>query len=193
MIYLVRHGQTDKNRAGALQGRSEHPLNERGRAQAEMLGAFLRAQGVRFARVYASPLGRAQETARLIAPEAEIVTDERLTEMDYGPWEGADLKEPAPELLAFFRDFVNCPAPEGMEPLADVVARLGAFLEELRSQPPEGDVLVSTHAVAMKGALEYLTPASRGGWWSKNIGNCALYAVELADGAWTVPLEILTD
>ena len=56
-----------------------------------------------------------------------------------------------------------------MEQLSSVTARLGSFFEELRSLDIKGDVLVSTHAIAMKGALEYLTPDSKGSYWSKYI------------------------
>ena len=188
MIYLVRHGQTLQNRAGLLQGRSDFPLNEMGREQARRVGAFFREQGVRFEAVYTSPLRRAVQTAALIAGETvPLRVDERLIEMDYGPYEGMDLRAPAPEVLAFFRDFVNVPAPAGMEKLSAVTARLGAFLEQLRPEAEERDILVSTHAIALKGALEYLTPASRGSYWAKNIGNCAVYRTAPTAGGYRVP------
>lgn len=188
MIYLVRHGQTLQNRAGLLQGRSDFPLNEMGREQARRVGAFFREQGVRFDAVYTSPLRRAVQTAALIAGETvPLRVDERLIEMDYGPYEGMDLRAPAPEVLAFFRDFVNVPAPAGMEKLSAVTARLGAFLEQMRPEAEERDILVSTHAIALKGALEYLTPASRGSYWAKNIGNCAVYRTAPTAGGYLVP------
>ena len=187
MIYLVRHGQTLQNRAGLLQGRSDFPLNEMGR-EARRVGAFFREQGVRFDAVYTSPLRRAVQTAALIAGETvPLRVDERLIEMDYGPYEGMDLRAPAPEVLAFFRDFVNVPAPAGMEKLSAVTARLGAFLEQLRPEAEERDILVSTHAIALKGALEYLTPASRSSYWAKNIGNCAVYRTAPTAGGYLVP------
>ena len=188
MIYLVRHGQTLQNRAGLLQGRSDFPLNEMGREQARRVGAFFREQGVRFDAVYTSPLRRAVQTAALIAGETvPLRVDERLIEMDYGPYEGMDLRAPAPEVLAFFKDFVRTPAPEGMEKLSAVTARLGAFLEQMRPEAEERDILVSTHAIALKGALEYLTPASRGSDWAKNIGNCAVYRTAPTAGGYRVP------
>ncbi len=189
-IYIIRHGQTELNNAHVLQGRSDHPLNERGRAQAEAAGAWFRAHGIVFDRVWSSPLIRAVETARLVAgPDADILTEPRLTEMDYGPYEGIDLTAPPPEIVTFFRDFVHNPAPEGMEPLSAVTARLGSFLEELRAADCRR-ILLSTHAIAMKGALEYLTPASGGSYWSKYIGNCAVYRTELTGGVWSVPEEL---
>ncbi|MBR0106883.1 MAG: histidine phosphatase family protein [Lachnospiraceae bacterium] len=198
------------NRAGALQGRSDHPLNEEGIAQAEKAGELFRTAGITFDRVYSSPLIRAVQTAQLATADEspEIVIDDRLIEMDYGPYEGMTLEDPSPEVLEFFRDFVHNPAPDGMEQLSSVTGRLGEFLEELRADLIRGaaasgdgcaardscidggaNILISTHAIAMKGALEYLTPASGGSYWSKFIGNCAVYVTEITEDGFTVPAE----
>ena len=187
MIYIIRHGKTELNQANVLQGRSDHPLNEEGVRQAKEAAAML--SGIRFSHVFSSPLIRAMQTAKIVAPDAVPVVDDRLIEMDYGPYEGADLQHPSPELLAFFRDFVHHPAPKGMEPFSSVVERAGSFIEEIRGL--SGDILISTHAIAMKGILEYLTPDSRGGYWSKYIGNCAVYAVTPDGGGYRVPTELL--
>jgi broad specificity phosphatase PhoE len=189
MIYVIRHGQTALNSAHALQGRSDAPLNETGEEQAREAARQLAARGIVFRHVFSSPLQRAVQTAELVAPGVPVQCDERLIEMDYGPYEGMDLNAPAPEVIAFFGDFIHNPAPEGMEPLADVVARTGAFMEMLRTC--KGNVLVSTHAIAMKGILEYLAPDSNGSYWSKYIGNCAVYAVACGDDGYAVPIELL--
>lgn len=185
MIYIVRHGQTEKNKARLLQGRTNAPLNDAGRKQAEETAARLREAGIRFDKVYSSPLIRAVTTAGILAPEIPLFIDERLIEIDYGPYDGTDLINPVPEILYFFKDFVNHPAPEGVEPLRKIVERLGDFLEEIRPEAEKKNILISTHAIAMKGALEYLTPESHGGYWNKFIGNCAVYTAEvLPDGKW---------
>lgn len=188
MIYIVRHGQTKLNRSHALQGRSDLPLDETGTEQALTVARELSGRGIAFDHVFSSPLRRAVQTARLICPSKTPQLDDRLLEMDYGPYEGADLKNPTPELRAFFKDFAHAPAPRGMEQLADVVARTGAFIGQVAAL--EGDILVSTHAIAMKGILEFLSPDSRGAYWSTYIGNCAVYAVEGRDGALRVVGEI---
>ena len=190
-IYLVRHGETAKNREKRLQGRSNAPLNESGIAQAEGVKDFFAKRAVVFDRVYSSPLGRAEQTARIIVGEnADIRLDDLLLEMDYGPYEGSSLEHPAPELLTFFSDFVHNPAPEGMESLAQVTQRMGSFLERLKTEKAE-NVLVTTHAIAMKGALEYLTPDAKGAYWSKYIGTCAVYHTQIVDGVFSIPREIL--
>lgn len=190
MIYIVRHGQTEKNKANVLQGRSDVPLNEVGIRQAEGVRDRFRSLGIQFDKVYTSPLIRAVQTAKIIAEGASPMIEGRLIEMDYGPYEGMDLAQPAPEAMAFFQDFVHKPAPEGMEALSAVVARLATFLEEIREEAVLQNILLSTHAIAMKGALEYLTPTSGGSYWSKYIGNCAVYTAEVGvDGHWTIPQE----
>ena len=65
----------------------------------------------------------------------------------------------------------------------------GYWDEHLRKEAAAGkQILLSTHAIALKGALEYLTPESKGSYWHKHIGNCAVYAFEvLPDGSWSVP------
>ena len=188
MIYVIRHGQTELNSAHALQGRSDAPLNERGKEQAREVGRLLAARGVTFSHVFSSPLQRAVQTAKIVAPYATVQCDERLIEMDYGPYEGIDLKDPPPEIISFFSDFVHNPAPKGMEQLAHVVARTGAFVEDIKGLA--GDVLVLTHAIAMKGILEYLTPDSGGAHWSKFLGNCAVYTIAVEDGHLGVPAEL---
>ena len=186
MIYIIRHGKTELNKAKVLQGRSNFPLNEEGilqaREAAELLG------DVSFSRVFSSPLTRAVQTVEILAPHIKPVIDERLIEMDYGPYEGADLTHLPPEILTFFSDFVHNPAPDGMEQLSSVVERAGAFLEDIRQI--SGDILISTHAIVMKGILEYLSPESKGGYWSKYIGNCGIYLSTNSEGEFGVPYEL---
>ena len=214
MIYFVRHGQTELNQRRVLQGRSDYPLNGVGEEQAAEAAAWFKENGIRIDRIWSSPLQRAMQTARIIAGEdVPMFTDERLIEMDYGPFEGVDLTAPPQEIITFFSDFVHNPAPEGMEQLTSVVSRLGSFLEEMAASewapemagteqaPEEGtdeqaaepigeNILISTHAIAMKGALEYLTPDANGFYWSKHIKNCAVYAAEFRDGVYGIPEEV---
>lgn len=107
-IYLLRHGQTRYNAEQRLQGRCNSDLTARGEAQAVAMGARLRAllaEPESWA-LYASPLGRARQTALLVCQQlgiepARIHWDERLVELGMGEWEGCrlpDLLEDHPEL-----------------------------------------------------------------------------------------------
>jgi len=187
-IYIIRHGQTDLNKKHVLQSRIDAPLNDDGIMQAEDAGERLRSDGIFFDMIFSSPLKRAVQTARIIAgDDVPLQIDDRLLEMDYGPYEGVDLTSPPPEITLFFSDFVNNPAPEGMETLDSVVERAGQFLEHLKNGAPGGSILISTHAIMMKGLLEYLTPDSGGSYWATYIKNCDIYVSDLKDGAFTVP------
>ena len=128
MIYIIRHGQTELNQRQVLQGRSDFLLNDAGIRQAQQAAAAL--SNVVFDHVFASPLKRAVQTAQIIAPDVEPVIDDRLIEMDYGPYEGADLKALPPEVLTFFSDFVHNPAPAGMKSLDRIDPELLTFSHE---------------------------------------------------------------
>ena len=184
MIYIIRHGKTDLNSSKVLQGRSDHPLNKEGVLQAEKAAGKL--HGIVFDHVFSSPLIRAVQTARFVAPNNTITIDARLIEMDYGPYEGCGLNNLPPEILTFFSDFINNPAPNGMESLRSVVERTGSFIEEIRNI--SGNILISTHAIAMKGILEYLTLQSKGSYWSKFIGNCEIYTAQNINGSISIPI-----
>ena len=91
--YLVRHGETEWNRTGRMQGHTGVPLSAEGRRQATLVAERLRS--VEFAAVYCSDLPRAAETARIIAAGRDLaISDEAdLREFSYGEWEGLTLEE----------------------------------------------------------------------------------------------------
>lgn len=185
MIYIIRHGKTELNKANVLQGRSNYPLNDEGIKQAQNAADMLK--DIQFDYVFSSPLIRAVQTAEIVVPNKRITLYDHLIEMDYGRHEGTDLKNIPEEIRVFFSDFVHNPAPESMEQLSEVLKRTGEFLDDIKSI--SGNILISTHAIAMKGILENLTPDSQGGYWSKYIGNCALYVADNQDGHIGIPTE----
>lgn len=99
-LYLVRHGETDWNREGRLQGGQDIPLNALGRRQAAQAAAKLRALVADFGRLdfIVSPMGRARETMDILRselglPVAGYVVEERLRELTFGVWEGFTWRE----------------------------------------------------------------------------------------------------
>jgi broad specificity phosphatase PhoE len=128
-LYLVRHGQTESSARRAYSGRSDVALTSAGREQARRAARQLAGAGIDA--VFSSPLSRARDTAMAIADAtgAPLTVDERLTEVDFGPFEGVD-RAGARELLGRpFEDWradpFGSPVP-GMEPLADALLRARA-------------------------------------------------------------------
>lgn len=152
MIFFVRHGETALNRDGRLQGRIDLDLSELGGEQVARLAGRFASGSV--ARVYTSPLHRAQQTAAAIAAAsgADVEVDDRLVELDYGEWDGKPLTEmrtPRGEL--WFADPTF--APPGGESLVDVTARVEAFCRDrLR---PDGDerIVAVSHVSPIKAAV----------------------------------------
>lgn len=148
-LYLVRHGETDWNAEGRLQSFTDRPLNARGEAQAAGLAAAL--AGVRWDRAVSSPLVRARRTAEIVlaargdAPVLEI--DDRLREMDMGPFEGwlEARIESDPVGAAWRRDGVQ---PPGMEPEHEVAERARSFLAALGNA--DGTTLVVGHGRTLR-------------------------------------------
>jgi probable phosphoglycerate mutase len=152
MIYLVRHGQTEFNREDRVQGRVDSPLTELGRQQAAAMGARLQAlmreAGGDWA-IEVSPLGRARQTAAIIAditglPEPRI--DARLIEVGYGVFEGftrVELDARWPEFAGVNGIFGQAPGGESFEDLSD---RVGDWLAEAGRRPAAARTIAVTHA-----------------------------------------------
>ncbi|MCR5558472.1 MAG: histidine phosphatase family protein [Butyrivibrio sp.] len=153
MLYIIRHGETELNSKHVLQGRSDHELDSKGFDQSRKAAEWLKEEGISFSKVYSSPLKRAVQTAENVAPGIAVYIDERLIEMDYGPYEGMSLLKPKKEVLKFFSDFANNPAPEGMEQLSDIVARTGEFVDSIKDECSDGTFGVPKSAFRIKKLL----------------------------------------
>jgi probable phosphoglycerate mutase len=137
-VVLVRHGETEWSRTGRHTGRTDIPLTQRGRREAQAVGAGLRDR--QFALVLTSPLERAAETCRLAGFGGRAVQRDELMEWDYGAYEGrktVDIRKERPG-WTLWRDGV----PDG-ETAAQVGARVDRVIAELRSI--DGDVLLFAH------------------------------------------------
>lgn len=159
-IYVVRHGQTEWNVAGLLQGASDIALTEAGHAQAAATAAALAALLEPDVTVVTSPLERARYTADAIAQAlgTRAVVDDRLRERSYGAWEGISPEERErdwPDEVRVWRTWGSADVP-GFEHHDDVRARMVAALEEWADQAT-GTLLIVTHGsagrVGMQGVL----------------------------------------
>lgn len=172
-LYLVRHGETDWNAARRIQGRTDIPLNDAGRAQARQAAELLARR--RWDAVYSSPLSRAHETASIIAERLGIdeVTDvAELVERDYGDAEGMSFEQ----IEALYPEGVRVP---GQETRAEVAARVVAALLALAERHPGERLLVVSHGGAIRSVLQTAEPETQ----HPRITNASVHSFRVEDGA----------
>ena len=182
-IWLVRHGQTDLNRAKRMQGRTDMPLNETGIQQAQ--AAAEQAAGVSFDAVFSSPLGRAVHTASIISgkPEGEITTDARLIETDFGKYEKRLYYLLGPFMTLYWALPEVFPAPRTVETIDSMVRRSRSFLEDLESKDYKR-VLISCHGGIIRALCGCLENRPRGILWRPKPHNCEFRIYRQEDGVW---------
>lgn len=163
-LLLARHGETDPNREGRVQGGGiDAPLNATGRAQAQRLAQALRHEPLRA--VYASPLRRARQTAEVVAAAhgLDVTTVPELAEMRFGAFEGRSHAEPdvAAALAEVYARWaagdLDHAVPGGESPRA-VAARAVPALERLAAAHPGETVFVVTHGRLLRIVLATVLP-----------------------------------
>ena len=151
-LWIMRHGETEWNAAGRFQGHDDSPLTEKGEAQAREAGRRLAPLLPADALLLASPLGRAQATARLVFGTAPFETDPLLMEIDIGGWAGAT----ASELSAAHPDLFATPAYDwydrapGGERIAGLATRIAGFLADLPARAAGRPVAIVTHGITLR-------------------------------------------
>ena len=191
-IYITRHGQTDWNTKWKLQGRTDTELNDFGREQARKTGEGLRRTGIRFDRVYSSPLKRALETAAIMSDFAQeaVMKDDRLIELSFGQAEGTtgEERKSIPELAGFdnfFTDPEKYVAKDGAESFESVLARTADFWEnEIRPLEKEvSNILVVTHGGTLQSLLLHIDHRELRDYWKVRFPNCSMNLVSLKNGS----------
>ena len=184
---LIRHAETVWNSEGRYQGRSDTPLSERGKLQAGLLAESLKGMPIDI--IYTSPLSRAYDTARALAAgrQAGITADGRLSELDFGKWDGLTRDELK---SSFGNDFLNCrrepffyPMP-GEGSLAHAKLRVDAAVQDIKSRygASEKTVAVVTHGGILKLIIFSLLDMS-----------CRFYRCLELDNASVTIIDVLKD
>ena len=165
-LLLVRHGETDWNAEGRLQGQTDRPLSDYGRRQARKLAEEL--EGEELEAIYSSDLARARETAEIVGERLglPVELDPDLREKDWGTWEG---------LTSVERDRVEFVGETTQAHQERILRALRRISER---HPGEGSVLVVTHGGSMRrvqvAAMGMAMPV---------VENCGRWLCAYEDGA----------
>jgi len=183
-LFLARHGETEWNRIGRWQGKTDIPLSDVGRAQALTLANNLRHHSI--TRIYASDLSRARETAEIVATTlgvARVSFDQRLRERGFGCFEGLTREECAERHAEAWQRYLadRRDTPRDAEPQDVVVARVVAGLTAVAElAEPSDHVLVVSHGAAIRSFIHSITGAA-----PPPLANTALFRVGYHAGAFT--------
>lgn len=187
--YLVRHGETEWNRTGRMQGHMGVPLSTEGRRQTSQVAGRLRS--VEFSAVYCSDLPRAAETARIIAAGRDLVItpDSDLREFSYGDWEGLTLEEVETRYPGALAERIEAggnlgfTAPGG-ESAIDALQRVRRFTTRATESLGDGDsVLVVAHGGSLRALAVCLLDLSDTDFWKFRVDNAALAIINDHDGS----------
>lgn len=152
-LYFIRHGQTEQNASGIIQGHTHGKLSELGKKQADLTGKRLQKEKIDI--IYASDLDRASDTAKAIhryRPHTRIVFTKELRERNYGRLNGKGQKE-----AGWTREnkltHPNYLTPPGGETFADMQKRAGKFFRKILSAHPNDSVVIVSHGTIGRAFL----------------------------------------
>jgi 2,3-bisphosphoglycerate-dependent phosphoglycerate mutase len=176
-MYLARHGQTDWNVEGRMQGGTDTPLNATGRQQAAALKDHLK--DVRFDAVYSSTLSRSRETAEIVRGQVSLTSLAGLGERRFGKFEGllSDAPDTGPEFQR--RRWDPQDALDGGESWVAFTERVRSALQTIRAKHPSGAILVVGHGGTNQAILQIMLGLSLDDTRAITQNNDELYLIEL--------------
>ena len=181
-LIVVRHGETDWNAEGRIQGHTDIPLSGRGEAQARRLTARLAHEPISIA--YASDLQRAWRTAELALEgrDISVVRDPAWRELRFGEWEGLTSAETVvrdPEIAGRRRRHPATVAPPGGEHLGDLRARIAPAISMIAARHPGQTVLVATHGGVVRALGCHLLGMDLDLAWRLGVSNTGVAVVDI--------------
>lgn len=184
-LYLVRHGETEYNKAKRFQGSTDIALSDKGREQAREAAKTL---DTKFDVVISSPLIRAKETAMILSgfSEEQIIIDDRIREINMGEYEGMYYDEVDDAFHTFFHEPEKYVSSRGSESFESLFARVDEFLISLIQKYKDTDakILVVSHGAAIHGMLLGILKIERKDYWKYPVENCSVIklGIEKKDG-----------
>lgn len=183
---MTRHGETQWNTIRRMQGHMDSPLTDFGVIQAKWLKERLKDDEIDI--IYASPLGRAYNTAQILAEgrDVEIITRDELKEIHLGSWEGQrveEIEKMHKEINYYFWNEPEKYVPVDGETFEDLVARSKKFFHDILLESEHKNILVVAHAVVLKSFLAYTKGHSVDKLWEgPHLQPTSLTKGELVDG-----------
>lgn len=159
ILHIVRHGETDYNKQARYLGRTDLPLNSAGRHQAKELAQKI--DDFRINIVVSSPLKRTMETAQIIAPDKEIISNDNFIERSLGVYEGLtkqEAKQKYPDLYHRVITRIYNEAPPQGETIEQIENRVFKGLDEFKRKYQGKNILLITHAFIAKVINKYFFP-----------------------------------
>ena len=184
-IIIVRHGRTEFNATGRLQGRTDNPLDEVGLAQAEAVATYLGPELLPDTLFVCSPLLRARQTATAIAEGvgASLEIDERWIELDYGSYEGLRQAEVPANVWREWRADSDFAAPQG-ESLNQVQERVAQACDDLAQRLDGRTAVVVSHVSPIKSAVAWALGVDVSVGWKTQLVTASITRISVsANGA----------
>lgn len=174
-FYVARHGETEWNVLNKVCGRTEVELTEKGIEQAEELAHKLKYKNIYV--IISSPMKRAVRTSGIIAEKlgADVVTDDRLIEQDYGIYEGVDRRDEG--FLGNKRNFAY--RYPGGESMMQVAYRTYGLLEELKLRYSGKNVLIVCHGGVCRVINTYFRDMTNEEFFRYSLDNCGVEEYEV--------------
>lgn len=181
-FYFIRHGQTDWNVQGRMQGNTDIPLNDTGREQARH--AALRVKNTPVDMVVSSPLQRAWHTAEAIAEAlgVEAQSDARLRERGFGAFEGLTKQEILTRHNLSENDDYGHVLPQDAESWQSTKERMQACMQDWLQKHPQSTILFVSHGAAFRALHEALSGHIM------YADNATPYIFEYAENNWIIRL-----
>lgn len=180
VVYLTRHGQTDWNVEKRNQGRLDVPINDVGKEQAEALRHFF--EHIKFDKVFVSPLRRAKQTARIAAPDYDIVFLDDLQERAMGFMQGRKRSEWVKEFPDIAREQeeqgIDWKPPKGGETCRELQKRSIDCFNKIVSENDGRTLLIVTHGGVARSIIHYLHGGRPEDYFHRSrVGNCELIKI----------------
>lgn len=175
MLILLRHGRTEANALGLLQGRIDPDLDDLGRRQAAAAAEWIGPVD----RVISSPLARARQTASAFGLTVDV--DDRFIELDYGDWEGRPVADVPAEVWSQWRADLDF-RPPGGETLDELGRRVRGALDELTATSDDETIVVVSHVSPIKASVAWALGVDDTTTWRTTLGQAAICRIRLGGG-----------